>query len=78
MAGQNRNVIVLFLLISSMTVGALVLMVLDNHPPLRGDGIYSLTSYHRHNSEHKRARALIDKFPVVQNHLNTYDESNNK
>ena len=45
MAARNRNVTVLFSLIASMTVGALVLMVLDNHRPITG--AYSLSSYLR-------------------------------
>jgi hypothetical protein len=39
----NRNVTVLFSLIASMTVGALVLMAMDNHRPMTG--AYSLSSY---------------------------------
>jgi hypothetical protein len=43
MAVRSRNVAVLFSLIASMTVGALVLMALDDHTPIKG--AYSLTSY---------------------------------
>jgi hypothetical protein len=45
MPARNRNVTVLFSLIASMTVGALVLMALDNHQPIAG--AYSLSSYLR-------------------------------
>ncbi|MHC4962512.1 MAG: hypothetical protein ACYTGA_10375 [Planctomycetota bacterium] len=45
MASRNRSVTVLFSLIASMTVGALVLMALDNHRPITG--AYSLSSYLR-------------------------------
>lgn len=45
MAVRNRSVTVLFSLIASMTVGALVLMVLDNHTPITA--VYSLSSYLR-------------------------------
>ncbi|MEN8126250.1 MAG: hypothetical protein ABFR90_00425 [Planctomycetota bacterium] len=45
MAKRNRNVTVLFSLIAAMTVGALVLMALDNHRPITG--AYSLSSYLR-------------------------------
>ena len=45
MPARNRNVTVLFSLIASMTVGALVLMALDNHRPITG--AYSLSSYLR-------------------------------
>ena len=43
MAAQNRNVTVLFSLIASMTVGAIILMASDNHPPIPGP--FSLSSY---------------------------------
>lgn len=45
MSVRNRNVTVLFSLIASMTVGALVLLALDNHRPIKG--AYSLSSYLR-------------------------------
>ncbi len=45
MANQNRNVAVLFSLIASMTVGALVLMALDHNGP--SAAAYSLSSYLR-------------------------------
>lgn len=45
MAVRNRNVAVLFSLIASMTIGALVLMVLDDNRPI--EGAYSLSSYLR-------------------------------
>ncbi|MCI0498555.1 MAG: hypothetical protein L0Y36_02590 [Planctomycetales bacterium] len=44
-AGRNRNVVVLFSLIASMTLGAVVLMAMDNHRPI--SGAYSLSSYLR-------------------------------
>lgn len=45
MASQNRNVTVLFSLIASMTIGALVLMALDHNGP--SAAAYSLSSYLR-------------------------------
>ena len=45
MAARNRSVTVLFSLIASMTIGAFVLMAMDNHPPITG--AYSLSSYLR-------------------------------
>lgn len=45
MAARNRNITVLFSLIASMTLGALVLMALDHHAPTAG--AYSLSSYLR-------------------------------
>jgi len=45
MVARNRSVTVLFSLIASMTIGALVLMVLDNQSPITG--AYSLSSYLR-------------------------------
>ena len=45
MSVRNRNVTVLFSLIASMTMGALVLLALDDHRPIKG--AYSLSSYLR-------------------------------
>ena len=45
MAARNRSVTVLFSLIASMTVGAFVLMAMDNDRPIIG--AYSLSSYLR-------------------------------
>lgn len=45
MAARNRSITVLFALIASMTIGALILMALDNHRPRAG--AYSLASYLR-------------------------------
>ena len=45
MAARNRSVTVLFSLIASMTVGAFVLMAMDDHRPITG--AYSLSSYLR-------------------------------
>jgi len=45
MATRNRSVAVLFALIASMTIGALILMALDNYRPRAG--AYSLSSYLR-------------------------------
>lgn len=46
MPAGNRNVTVLFSLITSMTVGALILMALDDHRPITEDyKPYSLSSY---------------------------------
>ena len=73
MSVRNRNVVTLFSLIISMTVGALVLMALDNHPPIKGDDIYSLTSYLRQDSDHKRALVLIEIDPTIRN--GSYPES---
>lgn len=48
MAARNRSVTVLFSLIASMTVGALVLMALDGPVPITGP--FSLSSYLRLNA----------------------------
>ncbi|RKY05757.1 MAG: hypothetical protein DRP56_08620 [Planctomycetota bacterium] len=45
MAARNRSVTVLFSLIASMTIGAFVLMAMDDHRPITG--AYSLSSYLR-------------------------------
>lgn len=45
MAARNRSVTVLFSLIASMTVGAFVLIAMDDHHPITG--AYSLSSYLR-------------------------------
>ncbi|MCE5186396.1 MAG: hypothetical protein LLF76_09750 [Planctomycetaceae bacterium] len=45
MATRNRSIAVLFALIASMTIGALILMALDNYRPRAG--AYSLSSYLR-------------------------------
>jgi hypothetical protein len=45
MAVRNRSVTVLFSLIASMTLGAFILMAMDNHRPIIG--AYSLSSYLR-------------------------------
>jgi len=45
MAARNRSIAVLFSLVASMTVGALILMALDNYRPRAG--AYSLASYLR-------------------------------
>ena len=66
MSVRNRNVVILFSLIISMTVGALVLMALDNHPPIKGDDIYSLTSQLRQDSDHKRALVFIEADSGIQ------------
>ncbi|MBC8379629.1 MAG: hypothetical protein H8E62_10685 [Planctomycetes bacterium] len=63
MAGQNRNVAVLFSLIASMTVGALILMSLDHNGP--SAGAYSLSSYLRLDPVDEVVRNTI-KNEVVQ------------
>jgi hypothetical protein len=45
MAARNRSITVLFALIASMTIGALILMALDDYRPRAG--AYSLASYLR-------------------------------
>lgn len=62
MAGQNRNITVLFSLIASMTIGALVLMALDHNPP--SAGAYSLSSYLRLDPVEEVVRNTIRTRPV--------------
>lgn len=57
MAGQNRNIAVLFSLIASMTIGALVLMALDHNGP--SAGAYSLSSYLRLDSVDEVVRNTV-------------------
>lgn len=62
MAGQNRNVAVLFSLIASMTVGALLLMALDHNGP--SAGAYSLSSYLRLDPVEKVVKNTIHTVPA--------------
>lgn len=63
MAGQNRNITVLFSLIASMTIGALVLMALDDRGP--SAGAYSLSSYLRLDPVEEVVRNTITAEPVA-------------
>lgn len=63
MAGQNRNIKVLFSLIASMTIGALVLMALDDRGP--SAGAYSLSSYLRLDPVEEVVRNTITAEPVA-------------
>jgi hypothetical protein len=63
MAGQNRNITVLFSLIASMTIGALVLMALDDRGP--SAGAYSLSSYLRLDPVEEVVRNTIKAEPVA-------------
>lgn len=62
MASQNRNITVLFSLIASMTIGALVLMALDHNGP--SAGAYSLSSYLRLDPVEEVVRNTIHAEPV--------------
>jgi hypothetical protein len=62
MAGHNRNITVLFSLIASMTIGALVLMALDHQGP--SAGAYSLSSYLRLDPVEEVLRNTIQTEPV--------------
>ena len=62
MAGQNRNITVFFSLVASMTLGALVLMALDDNGP--GAGAYSLSSYLRLDPVEKVVKNTIQADPM--------------
>lgn len=62
MAGQNRRITVLFSLIASMTIGALVLMALDHNGP--SAAAYSLSSYLRLDPVEEVVRNTIHAEPV--------------
>lgn len=62
MTGQNRNIKVLFSLIASMTIGALVLMALDDKGP--SAGAYSLSSYLRLDPVEKVVRNTLRSEPA--------------
>ena len=62
MAGQNRTVAVLFVLLVAMTGGALVLMSLDNYAP--SAGAYSLSSYLRLNPVEQVVKDTLKVAPV--------------
>ncbi|MBC8379545.1 MAG: hypothetical protein H8E62_10260 [Planctomycetes bacterium] len=59
MATRNRSVTVLFSLIASMTVGAFVLMALDDHRPITG--AYSLSSYLRLDPAENAVKNTVTK-----------------
>lgn len=63
MAVHNRNVTVLFSLIASMTIGALVLMALDDNGPRAG--AYSLSSYLRLDPVEEVVRNTVQAEPMV-------------
>ncbi len=70
MAKGNRNVTVLFSLIAAMTVGALVLLALDNHRPIAG--AYSLSSYLRLNPAEKMVKNTLAVSPKQWNQVEVY------
>ena len=70
MATRNRNVTVLFSLIAAMTVGALVLMALDNHRPIAG--AYSLSSYLRLDPAEKMVRNTLAVAPGQWDRVEVY------
>lgn len=63
MAGRNRNITVLFSLIASMTIGALVLMALDHDGPRAG--AYSLSSYLRLDPVEEVVRNTLKSQPLL-------------
>jgi hypothetical protein len=71
MAKGNRNVTVLFSLIASMTVGALVLMALDNHHPVSANA-FSLTSYLRLDPAEKMVKNTLAVSPAQWNQVEVY------
>ena len=70
MAKGNRNVTVLFSLIASMTIGALVLMALDNHRPITG--AYSLSSYLRLDPAEDMVKNTLTVTPSHWNRVEVY------
>jgi hypothetical protein len=62
MASQNRNMMVLFSLIASMTIGAVVLMALDHNGP--SAGAYSLSSYLRLDPVEEVVRNTVQTQPL--------------
>ena len=62
MAGHNRTVAVLFVLLVAMTGGALVLMSLDNYAP--SAGAYSLSSYLSLNPVEQVVRDTVEAVPA--------------
>jgi len=70
MARGNRNVTVLFSLIAAMTVGALILMALDNHRPIAG--AYSLSSYLRLDPAEKTVKNTLKVSPGQWDQVEVY------
>ncbi len=70
MAKRNRNVTVLFSLIASMTVGALVLMALDNPRPITG--AYSLSSYLRLDPAENMVKNTLTVSPGYWDRVEVY------
>lgn len=70
MNSQTRMVVVLAALVASMTVGALVLLALDQNS-LTG-GAYSLSSYLRLNSVEEAALRPITNAAAQWNHIEVY------
>lgn len=70
MAKGNRNVTVLFSLIAAMTVGALILMALDNHRPIAG--AYSLSSYLRLDPAEKMVKNTLAVKPGHWDQVEVY------
>lgn len=71
MAKGNRNVTVLFSLITAMTVGALVLMALDNRHPITANA-FSLTSYLRLDPAEKMVKNTLQVSPGNWNQVEVY------
>lgn len=70
MATRNRSIAVLFALIASMTVGALILMALDNYRPRAG--AYSLSSYLRLDPIDEVVKNTISVAPVQWDRVEVY------
>jgi hypothetical protein len=70
MAARNRSVTVLFSLIASMTVGAFVLMAMDNHRPITG--AYSLSSYLRLDSAEEVVKRTLTIGPSHWDRIEVY------
>ena len=70
MNAQKRTVIVVTALLASMTVGALILMALDEQKPLVG--AYSLASYLRLDPVEKVAFSPITTKPAGWNRVEVY------
>lgn len=71
MAKGNRNVTVLFSLIAAMTVGALVLMALDNRHPISANA-FSLTSYLRLDPAEKMVKNTLTVSPGHWDQVEVY------
>lgn len=70
MATRNRSIAVLFALIASMTIGALILMALDNYRPRAG--AYSLSSYLRLDPIEEVTKNTLLVAPVQWHRVEVY------